>query len=81
MKRRIRQRPQRHFNNVFYTFHSYGTFIRFNPERIIEDDRVINEANWFERMTMLDMYKDEVRMANGTKHVYILDNKGATVPV
>ena len=81
MKRRIRQRPQRQQNYVFFTFHSYGASLRFNPERIIEDDRVINEANWFERMTMLDMYKDEVRMANGAPHVYILDNKGEVVPV
>jgi hypothetical protein len=80
MKRRIRQRPQRNRDNVFYTFHSYGTYHRFNPNRLIEDDRVINEANWFERMTMLEMYKDEVRMANAS-HVYILDNKGEVVPV
>lgn len=72
MKRVFRKRPE---NKLTYTFHSYGAVHPFDPNRIIEDDRVVNEANKFEAMTMLEFYKSEVRMANAP-HVYILDNMG-----
>jgi hypothetical protein len=78
MKKRIFRKDNR--KNVKYTFHSYGTHIEFNPYDIITDDRILNEANMFESMTRLDLYRAEVKMANA-KHVYILDNKGKTVPV
>lgn len=61
-----------------FTFHSYGTHISFEPFDLITDDRIVNEANMFETMTRLDMYRQEVKMAN-CSHVYILDNKGNVV--
>jgi len=72
MKRVVRKRSQ---NRSTYTFHSYGTHVSFDPSRIISDDRIVNEANMFESIQMLDFYKHEVRMAN-VPHVYILDNMG-----
>lgn len=73
MKKRVfRKRPE---NRLSYTFHSYGSVHSFDPHRIIEDDRIVNEAGWFESMTMLELYKAEVKMAN-SPHVYILDNMG-----
>jgi hypothetical protein len=78
MKKRVFRRSNR--NRKSFTFHSYGTYIAFDPFDIVTDDRIINEANMFESMTRLDLYKAEVRMAN-EKHVYILDNKGDVVPV
>lgn len=76
MRKIIRNRPQ---NRIKYTFHSYGVHHSFDPNRIINDDRIVNEANMFESMTMLDFYKAEVRNAN-LPHVYILDNKGNNIP-
>lgn len=67
-------------NRAKFTFHSYGTHVSFDPFRIINDDRIVNEANMFESTTMLNFYKTEVKTAN-LPHVYILDNKGNTVPV
>lgn len=73
MKRVVRKRPQSRVKS--YTFHSYGTHFSFDPFRIVTDDRIVNEANMFESVTMLDLYKTEVRMAN-SPHVYILDYMG-----
>lgn len=75
MKKIIRNRTR---DSIQYTFHSYGVHHSFYPNRIINDDRIVNEANMFESMTMLDFYKAEVRNAN-LPHVYILDNKGNNV--
>gem|GEM_PF-5252791 len=72
----MRFRPEKKKKN--YTFHSYGTHLSFNPERIIEDDRFINEANEFERVRMIDFYKKEVEIAN-CPHVYILDDRGSEI--
>ncbi len=78
-KRKFRSRPSRaNSSNVKYTFHSYGSVFSFDPYRIIEDDRRTNEAGWFDKIRQLDMYKDEVRMAN-VAHVYIMDEKGNQV--
>lgn len=79
-KRKFRSRPSRSSSSIRYTFHSYGSVFKFDPFRIIEDDRRPNEAGWFDRLRMLDFYKDEVRMANA-KHVYILDETGQEVNV
>lgn len=78
MKKRVFRKNNK--RRLSFTFHSYGTHIAFDPFDIITDDRIINEANMFESMTRLDLYRAEVRMANN-KHVYILDNTGKTVPV
>lgn len=78
-QRRFRSRPNRGGSSVRYTFHSYGSVFSFDPARIIEDDRRPNEAGWFDKVRMLDFYKDEVRMAN-KPHVFILDNNGEEVP-
>ena len=78
-KYKVRVRPNRSKSKE-YTFHSYGTYHTFNPHRIIEDDRIINEANEFERLSMLDFYKNEVRDWNAS-HVYILNERGETVTV
>jgi len=78
-KRKFRSRPNRG-GRIKYTFHSYGSVFQFDPFRMIEDDRCPNEAGWFDRIRMLDMYKDEVRMAN-VKHVFILDESGKEVRV
>lgn len=78
-QRKFRSRPVR-TSNVRYTFHSYGSVFFFDPFRIIEDDRKVNEAGWFDKVRMLDFYKDEVRMAK-LPHVYILDEKGQEVAV
>lgn len=75
MKRVMRPRPQ---SRMRYTFHSYGTSIAFDPFRVITDDRIVNEANMFESMTMLELYKAEVKMSD-LPHVYILDNMGNRV--
>lgn len=80
MKRRFRSRPSRAGSGVMFTFHSYGTHYSFDPEKIITDDRIVNEANYFESMTQLEFYKNELRATNA-KHVYILDNKGNEVLV
>lgn len=73
MKKRVfRKRPE---SRLRYTFHSYGVAHPFDPSRIITDDRIVNEAGQFESMTMLDMYKSEVRIADAS-HVFILDNMG-----
>lgn len=78
MKKRVFRKNNR--SRMRFTFHSYGTHIEFDPFDIITDDRILNEANMFESMTRLDLYRAEVRMANN-KHVYILDNTGKTVSV
>lgn len=78
-KRRFRSRPGQR-NSVRYTFHSYGTHFSFDPHRLIEDDRVPNEANWFDKTKMLDFYIREVRGAN-LPHVYIRDNTGKILEV
>lgn len=77
MKRRVRSNRNQS-SGVRYTFHSYGTHVSFNPFTIIYDDRIVNEANYFESMPQLDFYKHEVRAAKncGQKHVYITDNFG-----
>lgn len=80
MKRRIRKQHIQRDSNIRYTFHSYGTQYSFDPYKIISDDRIVNEANYFEKMTQLDFYKNEVRMSN-EPHVYILSNTGTEVPV
>lgn len=80
MKRRIRNNQPRNYNTKYFTFHSYGTQYRFNPNRIITDDRIVNEANYFESMSQLEFYKNEVRAAT-QKHVYILDDTGTEVTV
>jgi len=73
MKKRVfRKRPE---SRMRYTFHSYGAVFPFDPSRFVTDDRIVNEAGQFESMTMLDMYKEEVRMAS-EPHVYIVDNMG-----
>ena len=78
MKKRVfRSRPE---NRTIYTFHSYGAVYPFDIHRIVEDDRIINEANKFEAMSMLELYKAEVKMAN-SPHVYILDNMGNEIEV
>lgn len=79
-KRKFRSRPNRSGSRKKFTFHSYGAVHPFDPFKIIEDDRRINEAKWFDRVRQLDFYKDEVRMAN-CAHVYILDDKGEEVSV
>lgn len=79
MKRKFRARPNRR-NSAKFTFHSYGTHFAFDPYRIVEDDRLVNEMNWFERVRMIDLYKDEVRAAK-SKHVFILDSNGDEVKV
>lgn len=76
-KRVFRKRPE---NRLKYTFHSYGTHASFDPFRVINDDRIVNEANMFESMSMLDFYKAEVKMAN-LPHVYILDHMGNQLQV
>lgn len=78
-QRRFRSRPNRTASSA-YTFHSYGTVFPFDPFRIVEDDRRPNEAGWFDKVRMLDFYKDEVRMAN-KRHVYILNEQGQEVAV
>ena len=78
MKKRIYRKPHR--SRLRFTFHSYGTSLSFDPFDIIEDDRVVNEANFFESMTRLELYKNEVRAAKAN-HVYILDNTGKVVTV
>ena len=77
MKRRVRSNKNE-TSGLRYTFHSYGTQFPFNPFKTIYDDRIVNEANYFESMSQLDFYKHEVRSAKncGQKHVYILDNLG-----
>lgn len=77
-KRKFRSRPTG--GGRKFTFHSYGSVYPFSPFRIIEDDRLINEAGWFDRVRQLDFYRDEVRMANA-KHVFILDDTGREVKV
>lgn len=78
MKKRVfRKRPEK---RLTYTFHSYGAVYPFDPHRIVEDDRIVNEAGWFESMTMLDLHKAEVKMADAP-HVFILDNMGNQLPV
>ncbi len=79
-RRRFRSRPSRP-SNVRFTFHSYGTHFSFDPYQIVEDDRLVNEANWFDRVKMLDLYKAEVRAANGASHVFILDDQGNKIKV
>jgi len=78
-KRKFRRRPTTSGSKRF-TFHSYGSVYSFAPFRIVEDDRRINEAGWFDRVRQLDLYRDEVRMANA-KHVFILDDQGYEVKV
>lgn len=80
MKRRFRSRTAGGGSNIRYTFHSYGTHLSFDPHKVVADDRIVNEANYFENMSQLELYKSEVKMANAA-HVYILDNKGQEVPV
>lgn len=80
-KRKFRSRPARSGGSrVRYTFHSYGTSYSFDPYTIIEDDRLLNEAGYFERVRQLDLYKDEVKMAN-LPHVYIRDETGKILEV
>ncbi len=80
-KRKFRSRPARSGGSrIRYTFHSYGTSYSFDPFKIIEDDRLLNEAGYFERVRQLDLYKDEVRMAN-LSHVYIRDETGEVLKV
>ena len=82
MKKRVRSTNQNgYYRSKRYTFHSYGSVYTFNPFKIITDDRIVNEANYFESMPALDFYKNEVRMARkaGQHHVYILDEKGEEV--
>lgn len=78
MRTKLRRRTRQPRNDVKYTFHSYGTHFSFNPYWIVEDDRSPNETGWFDKTTLLNMYRKEVRMANAP-HVYILDEKGQVV--
>jgi hypothetical protein len=83
MKRRYRNRGDNRGSSTRFTFHSYGTHFSFDPHRVIADDRIVNEANYFENLPQLEFYKNEVRAARhlGQKHVYILDSKGQEVRV
>lgn len=80
MTRKFRSRPTRAGSGKMFTFHSFGTHYSFDPEKVITDDRIVNEANYFESMTQLEFYKNEVR-ATDAKHVYILDNRGQEVTI
>lgn len=80
-KRRFRNRPNnRGGSRRTFMFCSYGSVFPFDPFRIIEDDRRVNEMNWFDKVRQIDFYKDEVRMAN-RPDVYILDDSGNEVKV
>jgi len=80
MVRNKRVFKQRSANKKFFTFHSYGTHLKFAPFDFINDDRIVDESGQFESMSKLDFYRNEVRMAK-SPHVYILDNAGQEVEV
>ena len=73
--KRVFKRRSEKTAKEFFTFHSYGTHIKFEPFKLITDDRIVNEAGYFETMPQLDFYKAEV-LATDSSHVYILDPEG-----
>lgn len=73
--KRVFKRRSDNKKKEFFTFHSYGTHIKFEPFKPITDDRIVNEAGYFETMPQLDFYKAEV-LATDAPHVYILDSDG-----